>query len=55
MDKIEDGLKAFWSGATAALRFFAKPLEWSASLVARYPKGAMIVWAASIALTAWVF
>lgn len=55
MDKIEDGLKAFWGGVVSAFRFFAAPLEWCASLIGRYPKGALIVWVASIALTAWVF
>lgn len=44
MDKV----KAFFS-------YLAAPLEWVAGIVAKYPKGAIIVWAISIAVTAWKF
>lgn len=45
MDKVETALKAFG-------KFVAGLIEPAASLISRYPKGTMIVWAISLAITA---
>jgi hypothetical protein len=39
----------------AVFSYLAAPLEWTAGLVAKYPKGALMVWAASLVVVAWVF
>jgi len=45
MEKI----KAAWDYVSSFFRYLAKPLEWTAGVIAKYPKGAMIVWAITIA------
>jgi len=39
----------------AVFSYLAAPLEWVAGLIGKYPKGALMVWAVSLAVTAWVF
>lgn len=46
MEKIKSAMKTTFD-------FLAAPLEWISGVVAKYPKGALIVWLVSLALTAW--
>ena len=39
----------------AAVSYLAAPLEWTARLIGKYPKGALMVWAVTLVLVAWAF
>ncbi len=46
-------MTAIWNGIKSVGGFIASLLDPAASLISRYPKGTMIVWAVSLVLVAW--
>ena len=39
----------------AVFSYLAAPLEWTAGVIGKYPKGTLMVWAASLVIATWLF